>query len=374
MQGIEEVGARDGIVLKRFSQMGHRSLLLGLCLGALLGSCKSSEKEVQSTQAERQASQAQTQAQKVTPQSSQTSRLSFRESPEPGKIVQVEIQDAAAGDWLTLLPQAAETMDWGEQVFIAGKNKARLRVPAYPGQYEIRLFRQWPNGGTEPVERLGFETTGNKGDATAGPWTLNAYDLEYVKDQLAPVSWGQSSVPTDTRPFETLSAEPVIETVEGETLKKIYGYFDLGNSQDSRYSFMIVGDKFYIDRNNNEDLSDDGEPLLSNGSGSVALEIELLDAQGQSQMRPYQVWYFFNASMNGYQMYSKSFYQGKVSFHGYDYQALVYEDQNHNGLLRDNGIWIDSDGNGKFEPSEHYYHHDRVPVGPNYFELLLSSL
>lgn len=302
------------------------------------------------------------------PHASHASPFRLRASPVPGQAFEVQVlSKVATNDWLTLVPAEAPEQDWGSQFFLEKGDVAAFQTPQTPGRYELRLYRNWPSGGSQVQERLAFEIPGQAPATVAKPWVVDiSKELTYTGDDLpSNLSWGQTSFATDSQAAEKLQNEPPAAG------PKLYGYFRLGNSADPIYSFLIQDHKFYLDRNNNEDLSDDGAPS-PDGSGSVALEVDLIDSDGQHRKSPYQIWYFFNAHMNGYRFYARCFYAGELSLNGLTIKALAFESQNHNGMWRDDGLWLDLNRNGGFDKDEHFAHHDRVPIGAGIFDLHLK--
>lgn len=295
--------------------------------------------------------------------------LRLNASPMPGQPLNLQVlSKVSPNDWLTLVPAEAPEQDWEGQFFLQTDDLTTLQTPTVPGHYEVRLYRNWPSGGTRIEERLAFEIPGLAPATAAKPWVVDiTQDLTYTGNELPPdLSWGQTSLATDSQPAEKGLKEP--PSVPGP---KLYGHFRLGNSEDPIYSFLIQDHKFYLDRNNNEDLSDDGDPG-GEGSGSVAVEVDLIAGDGQRRKSPYQIWYFFNGYMNGYRFYTRCFYTGELSLNGLTVKALAFESQNHNGRWRDDGIWLDLNQNGHFDKEEHFAHHDRVPIGAGIFDLQLK--
>jgi hypothetical protein len=83
----------------------------------------------------------------------------------------------------------------------------------------------------------------------------------------------------------------------------------------------------------------------------VFVEVEVVDSSGGTLLRPYHLWVFFNESNGGMRgsFYARNHYRGQVSDGCASYSATVFEDRNHDGLYRDNGICIDLTGDGECE-------------------------
>lgn len=178
--------------------------------------------------------------------------------------------------------------------------------------------------------------------------SVNIYrDFKYV-----PNGWpmGFSVGQTDaagltTVPFEVFKHEPVYASA-----KPLYGYLKLGNSKDPIISFVV--DKvekpqweLYIDKNNNEDLTDDGPAVKNQGTlkmaATAALEVDIVMPDGESRKTPYQLLFFINDS--GPHIYATCHYAGKIQVGKGVYDAVAFEEFYHDGLFKESGICVDLD-------------------------------
>jgi len=167
-------------------------------------------------------------------------------------------------------------------------------------------------------------------------------------------------------PYERLSREP-----QYKSQKVQYGFLKLGNAKDNKYTFVIddlesdtwIG---YFDKNNNEDLTDDGPPLKNQGSGKfatmLALEVPVVFPRKRKPVnRPYNLW--FSINNDGAKFYSRCHYTGHVevgevitrTWTDKKYTAIVYEMFNHDALYRESGIWIDLDRDGKLDKEKEHF-------------------
>lgn len=170
-------------------------------------------------------------------------------------------------------------------------------------------------------------------------------DFHYV-----PSGWpmglaaGQTkAVGLTTVPFEVFSRQPKYSSA-----KPLYGYLKLGNSADKVVSFVMDEVEkpnwiIYVDKNNNEDLTDDGGPMRNQGTGKmaaeVALNIDIVMPDNTAVKEPYNLWFFVNDS--GTYFYAKCHWAGAVSVGGATYDAVAYEETSHDGLYKDSGVCID---------------------------------
>jgi hypothetical protein len=195
-------------------------------------------------------------------------------------------------------------------------------------------------------------------------------------------SVGQTSIPPLERtPPQGLG---IPEMWQGADVEAYYGYFPLGNGPDTRIDFAL-GRRggpwiLQVDRNNNEDLTDDGPPMGNEGTGvvmarEVSVEVAAVDASGATRQRPYDLWVFFNDSdgfMRG-SFYARNHYRGEVSDGRVSYAATAYEKQDHDGLYRDSGICIDLNRDGDCsEERELFRDGATVPFPGGTFRLVLS--
>lgn len=196
--------------------------------------------------------------------------------------------------------------------------------------------------------------------APAGPeLQVNIYkDFQYV-NQGWPLGLpvGQTRLPALTnRPQETLKAEPRYQDPQ-----PLYGYFALSNAPDWRYSFVIDRTiwALYVDKNNNEDLTDDGPPAFNQGTGNLAtalsLQLELIAPDGSAINQPYDLWFWYNEKEQGAYFYPRFYYSGNLKIGGEIYSAYAYQQFHHIGISRESGIWIDLNRDKKLDQMEHFY-------------------
>ncbi|MBI5885232.1 MAG: SPOR domain-containing protein [Deltaproteobacteria bacterium] len=198
-----------------------------------------------------------------------------------------------------------------------------------------------PGAGPEPV-----------GVSADGSLHINIYkDFIYV-----PSGWpmGLSVGQTDaaglkTTPLEILKREPAYSSP-----KPLYGYMRLGNSDDPLVSFVL--DKvesrqweLYLDKNNNEDMTDDGPPIENQGTlkmaATVELDVDTVLPDGKTVKAPYKLWFFINTS--GAHFYATCHYKGKVRIKEAVYDAVAFEEFYHDGLFKESGVCIDLNRDAK---------------------------
>ncbi len=181
------------------------------------------------------------------------------------------------------------------------------------------------------------------------------------------------------KPSEQLKREPLYIYPQ-----VLYGYLQMGNSEDNRITFAIDGlgtpeGKLYVDKNNNEDLTDDGPPYTNQGSGKfaslISLQLDIITMQGKKTNQPYQVWLWIkdgNLKKKIPYYYARCYYIGRIMMDGQQYIAVAFEKDRHDGLYRENGICVDLNKDNKCSSTEHFFHNDIVAVGDRKYQIVLD--
>ena len=224
--------------------------------------------------------------------------------------------------------------------------------------------------------------------ARYGVLSIDVYrDFQYVAGGWpGGLSVGQTDAsPLDTRPQEPLRAEPRYASAH-----PLYGYLTLGSGPDRRISFVLDDLEqpkwvVWIDKNNNQDLTDDGPPQRNQGTLALAATVRLfLDFSTDSGIvrRPYQLWLWVNelkGAPPGQPRYAARFYatchyRGRIELEGKAFDAAAFEQRDHDGVLQDDGIWIDLDGDRKFNPpQEHFSDGEEIRTGSGTVRVRLAS-
>jgi len=202
--------------------------------------------------------------------------------------------------------------------------------------------------------------------ATESTLTLNIYrDFEYVPDGWPlGLGVGQTDAPSTTlEPPEPLSKEPKYTSSNVR-----YGYLPLGNSEDNKYTFAM--EEFqekncwtgYFDRNNNEDLTDDGPSVVI--SFNVDFDVDIILASGETIKCPYRIWQWGNSDYGqpNLRFYSVCHRRAPVNLNGKIVTAIAFEQYNHDALYNNDGIWLDLNQNDKLEETEHFKNGDSITV------------
>ena len=216
------------------------------------------------------------------------------------------------------------------------------------------------------------------------PWdgkiSIDIYrDFEYVQTGFPfGLSVGQTSASgPDMLPYEKLIHEP-----EYRSEQVLYGYLSLGNGDDRTISFVF--DEIdrptwvvYVDKNNNEDLTDDGPPHPNEGTGkmgaTITVQIEVVTLSGEKILQPYRLWLWFIESQGNPRFYTQCHYAGKIVLGEEAYETVAFEQFHHDGLYRESGIWIDLNQDKRLdEESEHFSDGARIRLGDEQYQLELA--
>ena len=163
-----------------------------------------------------------------------------------------------------------------------------------------------------------------------------------------------SEVLTET-PYETLTSEPKYATD-----KPLYGFFKLGNGTDNKITYVVDTSKWvvYLDKNNNNDLTDDGAYYSNQGTGKfaalISMDIDIAHVTGQTFKQPYQLWFWLNDQNKPY-FYSRCHYMGRISINNATYNAVAFEKEKHDGLYKESGIYIDLNNDAQMDETNEFF-------------------
>ncbi len=181
------------------------------------------------------------------------------------------------------------------------------------------------------------------------------------------------------KPYEQLIQEPDYRYAE-----VLYGYLQMGNTSDNRITFAVDGTGsspwlLYFDKNNNQDLTDDGPPYTNQGTGqfasSVNLQIGIITSENRETIQPYKIWFWIKGNNRREKIpffYARCHYWGQVLINGRSYNAVAFEKDNHDGLFRDSGICIDFDNDNKCGKTEHFFHGETFYRGQDEYKIVLN--
>lgn len=122
----------------------------------------------------------------------------------------------------------------------------------------------------------------------------------------------------------------------------------------------------YFDKNQNADLTDDGEPLRNQGSGRFATQINLPVSQLIKELdteENFAIWFYLNEhswKKRYANHYSRTQMKGTVSINSKKYLAYIAEWKLNDADFTNDGIYIDLNSNGKIERKTEFIRPGRV--------------
>ena len=94
------------------------------------------------------------------------------------------------------------------------------------------------------------------------------------------------------------------------------------------------------------------------------MTIDLIDSQEQPLQQPYQAWLWVRDGEEQALFYATCHYAGKIQFGTQVYDAVAFEQFQHDGLYRESGLWLDLNRNQKLDDStEHFSDKATLRVG-----------
>lgn len=166
-------------------------------------------------------------------------------------------------------------------------------------------------------------------------------------------------------PFAHRLSESPPGHIRGEPLyngfQQYYGTMRLGTYPDNQYDFVLDGigeanPVMYFDKNNNEDLSDDGPGLRKAGTGifgaHISIPLKYLIREFSHRSEEFNIWFYINDAswkIRSANHYSRTHLKGSVILGGDRLPAGIIETGVNDADFTNDGIWIDLNGNGKMQ-------------------------
>lgn len=88
----------------------------------------------------------------------------------PGQAIEVEYSGLPGNnrDWLTVVARGTPDHNYGQWFYTQGRRQGQLSFePLSPGDYEVRIYLDWPNGGYDVAARRSFTVAAGQAAATA---------------------------------------------------------------------------------------------------------------------------------------------------------------------------------------------------------------
>lgn len=181
------------------------------------------------------------------------------------------------------------------------------------------------------------------------------------------------------------SQEDLVKEPEYASERPLYGTILFGNSEDNWFTVVIdqvpeQGKIAYFDKNNNEDLTDDGGPVLNQWneadrneyfSGDVEFPYEVRDPT-TAEKYP-RISHLFLRQAEGWLAYSTAgCYLGKVMIGDQEYAAAAYDNINPDGLYREEGIYVDLNHDRRFVQEERFKNFGMIYLPENQVQLVIK--
>ncbi|MFZ3072721.1 MAG: hypothetical protein WA162_05720 [Thermodesulfobacteriota bacterium] len=264
--------------------------------------------------------------------------------------------------WLSLDPKYNRPLGkWAVRVYLNNRYKDKKRFRVFGGgekrgvAYAERLEEiiKFSEENKKESENLTLRVVEPAEAFGAGfkEIKINIYkDFAYVAKGFP---WGMGTAQTPTGGPSGKPLEEIVHEPRYSSSNVLYGYFELGNSEDRRISYSVDEDEggewiLYVDKNNNEDLTDDGQFIRNQGTGKMAAELtvtlDIITADGETIREPYNLWFFIN---KGPFFYARCHYAGRLNLNGKIHEVVAFENEKHDGLFRESGICIDLNDDGK---------------------------
>ena len=168
-----------------------------------------------------------------------------------------------------------------------------------------------------------------------------------------------------TSPLSDKHPERIIREPQYRGSSRKYSSMQLGTGENKTYSFILdlLDDShpvLYFDKNQNGDFTDDGEPLVNQGSGWFATEVNLPLRRLIKELNTdglFSIWLFINESSRkkGYaNHYSRTKMKGSVLINDRTYLAYIGDRGINDADFTNDGIYIDLDSNGKIERNKEH--------------------
>ena len=165
-----------------------------------------------------------------------------------------------------------------------------------------------------------------------------------------------------TAPSTDFSIKKMPDGSEDGTVE--YALLKLSRFGLTQLVLVTQGEKsaLYIDKNHNLDLSDDGPPLVADTDAfAVTLELPFYEATGIMGLDgEYRLWIYRPGRSGSLRYYPLTQLVGQVTLDGRTYDALVVEGERTDANFLNDGIFVDWNGDGEFDPDSEQVPPDRV--------------
>jgi hypothetical protein len=153
-------------------------------------------------------------------------------------------------DWITLVPVGTPDNRWGQWTYLKNRTAGSYKFSApKSGDYEVRLYYDWPAGGFEVIERLRVSVSGPEPQVMKPPQKvidrpsepyLSMEKTKYKKSEEVKVSW--ANTPGNKQDWITIVPKETPDNhwkkwtyLKGET----FGSFSVANLNPGKYEARL---------------------------------------------------------------------------------------------------------------------------------------
>jgi hypothetical protein len=165
-----------------------------------------------------------------------------------------------------------------------------------------------------------------------------------------------------TAPSTDFSIKKMPDGTEGASLS--YALLKLSHFGLTQLVLVTQGEKsvLYVDRNHNLDLSDDVPPLVADTDAfAVTLAIPFYQATGIMGLDgEYRLWIYRPGTSGSLRYYPLTQLVGQITLDGRTYDALIMEGERTDANVLNDGILVDWNRDGKFDPESELVHSGQI--------------
>ncbi|ACL05440.1 TPR repeat-containing protein [Desulfatibacillum aliphaticivorans] len=185
-----------------------------------------------------------------------------------------------------------------------------------------------------------------------------------------------------TDSLSPIRPEGVIKEPDYQGIERRYGAMELGVP---RFTYYFALDRssgphpvIYFDKNHNGDLSDDGPPILNQGTGFFAAAVSIPFSTIHERYKgkeSFNIWFYMreNDWDGAASHYSQTQLRGSVTIQDQTYTAYLTDTRINDGDFTNDGIYLDIDEDGKIDSeTEHIGFGQTLDLGGQSYRFLIT--
>ena len=218
--------------------------------------------------------------------------------------------------------------------------------------------------------RLGSDATGIDGNPLQEDGMFPLRELEisvarhFTARELVMVPLSRELKITPSTDF-SIKKMPAVS--EGDTVH--YALLKLSRFGLTQLVLVTQGEKstLYVDKNHNLDLTDDGPALVADTEAfAVTLVLPFYEATGIMGLDgEYKLWIYRPGSSGSLRYYPLTQLVGQITLDGRTFDALIMEGERTDANFLNDGILVDWDRDGEFDPQREQVEHGQVASREN---------